>query len=227
MKNLMQRMAGVMADVAYLTKDDRVDAGAGKSYKAITEEKVTSVVRQAMLKHGIVLYPTSQTTSITSEVVQTKNGERINRVTHVDVVYHMVNVDDPADFIEVASSGTGVDSQDKGVGKAMTYAYKYALLRSFAIPTGDDPDKIASDVYSDKLYGDPSPKADAPKTGLSVSAMRKILVDLADGDEGRVRKFAESLYAKKGMIVKFDDLDIDQLTEVKVQISKRLGLADA
>ena len=34
--------------------------------------------------------------------------------------------------------------QDKGVGKAMTYAYKYMLLRTFAIPTGEDPDKISS-----------------------------------------------------------------------------------
>lgn len=227
MKNLMQRMAGVMADVDYLTKDDRVDAGAGKSYTAITEEKVTSTVRQAMLKHGIVMYPTSQSTTITSETVATKHGERINRVTHVDVVYHMVNIDDPSDFIEIASAGTGVDTQDKGVGKAMTYAYKYAMLRTFAIPTGDDPDKIASAVYTDKLYADESLKAEAPKTGLSVGAMRKILVDMADGDEGRVRKFAEALYANKGVIVKFDDLSIEQLAEVKVQISKRLGLGNA
>ena len=49
------------------------------------------------------------------------------------------------------SSGTGVDTQDKGVGKAMTYAYKYLLLRTFAIPTGEDPDKISSAELDDRF----------------------------------------------------------------------------
>jgi hypothetical protein len=39
---------------------------------------------------------------------------------------------------------------DKGVGKAMTYAYKYLLLRTFAIPTGEDPDKISSAELDEK-----------------------------------------------------------------------------
>lgn len=32
----------------------------------------------------------------------------------------------------------------------MTYAYKYALLRTFAIPTGEDPDKISSEQLDDE-----------------------------------------------------------------------------
>ena len=62
----------------------------------------------------------------------------------MDVAYKIVNTDDPEDFTTAVSSGTGVDTQDKGVGKAMTYAYKYLLLRTFAIPTGEDPDRTAS-----------------------------------------------------------------------------------
>jgi len=40
-----------------------------------------------------------------------------------------------------------VDSQDKGAGKATTYALKYALLYTFLIPTGkiDDADNSHSD----------------------------------------------------------------------------------
>ena len=38
--------------------------------------------------------------------------------------------------ITIESVGEGADSQDKASGKAMTYCYKYALLRTFAIPTG-------------------------------------------------------------------------------------------
>ena len=57
----------------------------------------------------------------------------------------IVNIDKPTEFEILASSGSGVDTQDKGVGKAMTYSYKYMLLKTFAIPTGEDPDKIGSE----------------------------------------------------------------------------------
>ena len=171
-RNVYQRIAAVMQDVAYLQKDDKVETGGGKGYKAITEEKVTGAVRSALVKHGLVICPVRQTTERTDEAVTDSYGKtKINRVTTVEVLYRVQNVDDPADYIEVASSGTGVDTQDKGVGKAMTYAYKYMLLRTFAIPTGEDPDKISSDVYSAELYGEapaqeqkrPRKKEEAPR----------------------------------------------------------------
>ena len=48
---------------------------------------------------------------------------------------------------ELAGYGHGVDNQDKGAGKATTYALKYALLYMFLIPTGkiDDADTTHSD----------------------------------------------------------------------------------
>lgn len=153
-KNLYQRISAIMADVAYLQKDDKVDTGGGKSYKAITEEKVTGAIRAAMIKHGVVIFPVAQCSTRDDETVKDKYGnDKVNRITTVETTYRIVNVDNPDDCIETVSTGTGVDTQDKGVGKAMTYAYKYLLLRTFAIPTGDDPDKISSDLYSADLYG--------------------------------------------------------------------------
>ncbi|MDL2235294.1 ERF family protein [Christensenellaceae bacterium OttesenSCG-928-L17] len=168
-KNIFQRIHAVMQEVEYLNKDDKVETGGGKFYRAVTEEKVTTAIRAGLVKHGIVIIPISQATTRTDEVVKAYNSyekrevEKINRVTTVDVEYRIQNVDDPNDFIIAASSGTGVDTQDKGVGKAMTYAYKYLLLRTFAIPTGEDPDKISSDLYTDKLTGTKAPPKEAPK----------------------------------------------------------------
>ena len=59
-------------------------------------------------------------------------------------VYRFVNVDNPADYIDITTYGDGVDSQDKAPGKAMTYGDKYALLKAYKIITGDDPDQTAS-----------------------------------------------------------------------------------
>lgn len=129
--SVFKKIHAVMKDVEYLQKDDKVSFG-NTSYKAISEEKVTQSVRAAMQKHGLVIIPIEQEHS--------KDGT----LTTVNVKYQIVDID-TGDSIVAVSSGTGVDTQDKGVGKAMTYAYKYLMLRTFAIPTGDDPDKVSSE----------------------------------------------------------------------------------
>ena len=137
-KNIFQRISAVMQDVQYLAKDDQIEFGKTK-YRAISEEKVTTIIRKSLITHGIVIVPVKQEHS--------KDGV----LTTVDVTYRIQNVEDEIDYIEAVSSGTGVDTQDKGVGKAMTYAYKYLLLRTFAIPTGEDPDKISSAELDDRF----------------------------------------------------------------------------
>ena len=140
MANIFQKINEVMKNIEYLTKDDKVEFGTTK-YKAISEEKVTTAVREQLAKQGIVIIPIQQE-SENKELTRTEKS--VNMLTSVHTRYRIQNIDDVNDFIEVESNGTGVDTQDKGVGKAMTYAYKYMLLRTFAIPTGEDPDKISS-----------------------------------------------------------------------------------
>lgn len=129
--NIYAKISQVMKDIEYLSKDDKVEFGNTK-YKAITEEKVTRAVRESLIKNGIVIIPIEQEHS------------REGTLSTVNTKYKIQNIDDVNDFIISVSSGTGADTQDKGVGKAMTYSYKYLLLRTFAIPTGEDPDKISS-----------------------------------------------------------------------------------
>lgn len=129
--NIYEKIHAVMKSVEYLSKDDKVAFGNTK-YKAISEEKVTSTIRAKLVEQKLVIFPVKQ------------EHKREGTLSTVDVTYRIVNCENPDESIEVVSSGTGADTQDKGVGKAMTYAYKYMLLRTFAIPTGEDPDKIAS-----------------------------------------------------------------------------------
>lgn len=150
--NVYQKIAEVMKDISYLQKDDNVKTGYNNSYKAITEEKVTSAVRASLISHGLVIIPVKQDRTTSSETVIDKNGnQKNNHLVEVDTQYRIQNIDDAEDYIIAVSSGSGVDTQDKGVGKAMTYSYKYLLLRTFAIPTGEDPDKVSSDIYSNEF----------------------------------------------------------------------------
>ncbi|WP_312281568.1 ERF family protein [Oscillibacter sp.] len=135
--NIYEKITAIMQDVQYLAKDDKVSFGT-TNYKALSEEKVTSIMRAELLKYGLVVFPIEQV------------ANRTGSITHVDVKYRLLNVEQPDEFIDIVSCGDGADTQDKGSGKAMTYAYKYMWLRTFALPTGEDPDKISSAELDDK-----------------------------------------------------------------------------
>ena len=150
--SVYKKILEVMKDVEYLQKDDHIKFKE-TNYKAISEEKVTSTVRASLIKHGLVIIPIEQ------------EHHREGILTTVNVKYKIVDTETDT-FIEAVSSGTGVDTQDKGVGKAMTYAYKYLLLRTFAIPTGEDPDKISSAEWDAKSGSEPA--RDSKETGSSL-----------------------------------------------------------
>lgn len=123
-KNIHQRLAEVMQAVTYIRKE----AKQGMNYTIVSHDAVTAKVRPALLAAGIVYYP-----------VRCEYAHSGNRAECAMTV-RFVNIDAPADFFDVPTFGYGVDTQDKGPGKAMSYAVKYALLKALGLETGDDPD---------------------------------------------------------------------------------------
>ena len=129
-KGLYKKILNVMEKVQHLEKDGKIAYGSTK-YNYVTEQKVTSTVRQALIEEGLVILPIAIT------------PERVDNLTTILCCYKIIDID-TGQFEELVSVGQGSDSQDKGSNKALTGAYKYLLLRTFAIPTGDDPDKTSS-----------------------------------------------------------------------------------
>lgn len=129
-----------MADLEYIQKGGKArymkkDGSMGASYNFVSHDQVTAKVHPLLVKHGIVILPTVE------ELAQ--DGNR----TVVKLLVMLVNVDNPADNLQVRSVGYGLDDGDKGPGKAVSYAYKYALLKTFCLETGDDPDEVADSKH--------------------------------------------------------------------------------
>ena len=118
--------------------------------------------------------------STVTELIRTDKS--VNQRADVHTRYRIQNIDDVNDFIEVESNGSGVDTQDKAVGKAMTYAYKYMLLRTFAIPTGEDPDKISSAETDYKIQSEINAEKVIDKT--KAQALDKSIENEGITDEG-------------------------------------------
>ncbi len=123
-RSLMQRLHAAMGEVDYIQKEWKH----GMNYSIVSHDAVTARVRPVLHKHGVI-YPVSVT-------AHAQDGNR----TSADVEVTFINVDDPADRLVVKSFGYGIDAQDKGCGKAVSYAVKYALLKTLGLETGDDPD---------------------------------------------------------------------------------------
>lgn len=201
--NVYQKISKIMSEVEYLKKDDKVitNQKTGAGYNAITEEKVTTVVRNAMVKYGIVIIPIEQEHKREDEILKDYQGnEKVSRLTTVDTKYRIQNIDDKDDYVIAVSSGTGADTQDKGIGKAMTYSYKYLLLRTFAIPTGEDTDKISSEVYDSQFNRNEinEIKEEIKKYGTKASAkLKEMGKRLSELNEEELRILLNDLYEEE------------------------------
>lgn len=147
--NIYQKMAAITAELQTVAKNLTVETGKGKGYKAVSERDVIDAVKPIEAKHGVYSYPADrevlEAVALESESeYQGKITKKTTFFSRIKTVYRFVNVDDPQDFIETVTFAEGIDTQDKGSGKAMTYADKYALMKAYKISTGDDPDQTAS-----------------------------------------------------------------------------------
>lgn len=159
--NVHQRLAAAMGDVDYIQKEKK----SGMSYTIVSHDAVTAKVRPVLLKHGIVYYPV--------RCEHLHNGNR----AECSLTVRFVNIDQPTDFFDVPTFGYGIDTQDKGPGKAMSYAVKYALLKALGLETGDDPDNESIN-YSDQDQHTSKPKpASAAHQKQQLETIEQELVD--------------------------------------------------
>ena len=131
--NIYQRINEVRKKIGYVQKDKSVSAGSAGSYKAVTHDAVTGMVRNALIECGVVIVP-----SVLSSVFNQKEPEAKQRLYEATYQIDFVNIEQPDDRVSMQVSAHALDNGDKAPGKAMSYATKYAMLKMFNIETGED-----------------------------------------------------------------------------------------
>lgn len=135
---LAARLLAVMDEVGYIQKQGKTESGPKFNY--VRHDDVVATLRPALIKHGVAFMAGVQESTIGCEQVGvTKSGAARYKTTLV-LTLTFVNVDDPADAYSVNFPGEGVDTDDKGSGKALSYALKNGLLKIFLIEAGDEAD---------------------------------------------------------------------------------------
>lgn len=157
--NIYQRVLAVMSELHYVQKGDKTVNG---QYTFVSHDSVSEKVQPLLVKHGIVVVPN----------VRTLKQEHNRTEIVLDVTF--INTDMPSDAFNVCYPGYGIDNGDKGPGKAISYAFKYALLKTFCLKTGDDPDNDANVSYE-------------PPKCLEFDSI--LPGDMSDKDKTKMRKF--------------------------------------
>ena len=177
---LFEKMAAITAELGAVAKNIDVKAG-NEKFKAVSERDILDAVKPLEEKYRIYSYPCDREI-LESEMLKsekTYQGQTTVKTTfftRIKTTYKFVNIDNPSDNITMTTFAEGIDTQDKGSGKAMTYADKYALMKAYKISTGDDPDYNGSepDNYQpaskgNKGYGQqtppPPPQYQGPQQG--------------------------------------------------------------
>lgn len=185
-KNIFQRMSAITAELQTVAKNLTVQQTKTQSYKAVSERDILDAVKPLEAKHGVYSYPV-QRNILESHMLESEseyNGKVTKKttfMTRIETVYRFVNVDKPDEYIETTTYAEGIDTQDKGSGKAMTYSDKYALMKAYKISTGDDPDQTPSteENYSKQQTQQPPQQPEPQPEVLYVDDIKiKVLKDM-------------------------------------------------
>jgi hypothetical protein len=169
--NLRQKLAEVRRRIGYIQKRGHNERF---NYSYVTAADIAGAVGDLLAELGVVVIPRLEEISYESAVGR---GEA-TRTARVVMAYTFADVDSGEEIVAKVA-GQGLDPGDKAPYKAMTGALKYALLQSFLLATGDDPEDERGDARSG------TPSSDRPINAEQVRELEK-LIDETGTDLERV-----------------------------------------
>ena len=128
--NLREKFAEVRRRLGYVQKRGHNER---HNYSYVTAADLAGSVGDILAELGVVVIPQLQ--SISTETPRSSS----DRIARVVMNYRFVDARS-GEELTVRVPGEGANPGDKAPYKAMTGALKYALLQSFLLATGDDPE---------------------------------------------------------------------------------------
>lgn len=128
--SLVTKLAAVMQAIERIPKRGRNDF---HKYDYATEADIVSAIRSELATRQVMLIPAI--TGMQRDPV----GEKGSVLTTLTMEFTFMDGESNETIVR-PWIGAGTDKEDKGAYKAMTGGEKYFLLKTFLIPTGDDPE---------------------------------------------------------------------------------------
>ena len=189
-KTLTSKLLEVSKAIKYLEKD-KTNKMQGYSY--LSEAKIKETIKKAFEDSGIIFnYSTESVREY--EVSPTSKGTK-QFCTIANGKYSFIDVDSDHE-LSGTWFGSGTDTGDKGLYKAITGGIKYVLNTNFLIPTGDDPEND-SENGNGKTTAKPVPK---PKSDPDAQLKRDLMEQYKGDAEAAKKEYMRILKERQGKL---------------------------
>jgi ERF superfamily len=130
---LMEKLRTVAASIDRVPKRGRHPMG----FEFVTESDLAETVREQLAEHGVVFLISEAETMFRETTV----GRENRQVTVTSVLFNLAFVDTATGaLVSSRFRGESMPNNSKEFQAASAFAVKYFLLRTFLIPSGEDPD---------------------------------------------------------------------------------------
>ncbi len=123
-KNVALKILKVMEAVRSVAKDG---FNSFHKYKYVTDASIVVEIRKQLIRNNLICVPSQESCTLVGDL------------TTLLVKYTLIDADS-GESLTTQVYGYGQDKGDKGIYKAATGAEKYYLLKTFLLPTDDDPE---------------------------------------------------------------------------------------
>lgn len=130
-------------------KPDLLKAKNGNNFRAVSESAILDVIDPILRENKWFYTIEVKKSDLQIREAYGSKGKKLQFIATVEVKliftdndkdYSIVNNTFTSRRVETEAVGMGIDDNDKAMGKAYTYAVKYALLKLFRLRFGDDSD---------------------------------------------------------------------------------------
>lgn len=184
--NVAEALSYVIRDLPGIGKDERMTQGASYNYRGI--EQITGHAAVLFARHGVVVTPRV----LSYDIVEAGKTKQDNLILEARLLIEYTFHHGASNTSIVASTlGVGRDSSDKCANKAMTAAFKYALMQTLMVADKkDEQDAERIEVGGSQAASTPPPGPPPPQEDPAVEALRARAVELCkqikqvNGNEG-------------------------------------------
>ena len=151
--NVYQKLAYVRQKAPYIQKSKR-----GQQYSYVGSSDVLSALNTVINQVGLILKPEIVAHQVRESQDEVWKADKVKKepvakkrttyFTELELMMTWINIHNPSEIVACSWYSQGVDIEgEKGVGKALTYAEKYFLLKFFNIATDDDVAELAGQEF--------------------------------------------------------------------------------
>ena len=123
-------------------KPDLLKAKNGNNFRAVSESAILDVLDPILRQNRVFYTIEIKRSQLDIREAYGSKGKKLQFIATVEVRLNFYSYANAVEFdlVKTEAVGMGIDDNDKAMGKAYTYAVKYALLKLFRLRFGDDAD---------------------------------------------------------------------------------------